>query len=178
MKQHFHLKALDEVNIWTDESPIETYLSQQLMNTEIGITSYALVSPRHNQLVIELKQPRGPRCLYGLLGVKVEAPTGNSLRITIGDGQADSRLFDGSMLAKIETPRYGLPEDAAKAILASLQNEIALRGIAVNSDLKICFGAFGDISSNILMFNKIAKTIIRLLVDGIQGEDQLIQLLL
>lgn len=158
MKKHFKLNGLDEVTIWCNETPIEAFLSRDVMQTTLQ-ASLPSLHCQNNELVIELKQPRGPRCLYGLLGAKFHRSENSQLNIRVGDGLLDSRLLKDSMIAQFETPRYGLPDEVANHVLKALVDEIDKRKIQLSGTLDVCFGAYGDISSSTHVFKLLARAL-------------------
>lgn len=157
MKEHFKLQGMDEVIIWRNETPVEPFLSRDVLRADMKASSVFL--GKTNELVIELRQPRGPRCLYGLLGAKFQHTNDLQLHLQIGGDLLDARLFSGSLLGQIETPRYGLPENGATHILNALQKEIEEQKLAFSGTLAVCFAAHGDISSNIQIFKLLAKAL-------------------
>ena len=161
MKKHFQLHGLDEVKIWRDEAPVEPFFSQKVLSSELR-TPPPQMQWTANEIVIELKQPRGPMCLYGLLGAKLHRSNDSTMSLRVGDGLLDPRYFSDSMIAQHEVPRYGLPKDAAGHILTTIEHEINERELRFNGAFEVCFGAHGDISSSIHVFKLIARALPRI----------------
>ena len=170
MKAHFKLDKLQEVMVWLDESPVQPFASKNNFFTVIPVTE----KPSrvfHSEVVVEFKQPRGPRCVYGLLGAKFKPSHNGGLSIEVGDGLADSRVFEESLQSVIEVSKYGLLEDVASTILEVLKVEVLKRGISVNGSFEVCFGAYGDVSSSQQVFKLLAKNILEIFfVENIDGE--------
>lgn len=170
MRMHLKLHGLDEVTIWRNETPIEPFLSRNILRKELQALCPHLYSNAH-ELVIEIKQPRGPRCLYGLLGAQIRHAENSSLNLCVGDGQLDSRAFEGSMISVIETPRYGLPEEVAEHVLQTIEDEMREQHISFGGILDICYGAYGEVSSSISVFKTLAKALPRILSsDALDGD--------
>ncbi len=170
MKAHFELSKLQEVMVWLDESPVQPFVSKEHVWVVIPVTETSS-KVFHSEVVVEFKQPRGPRCVYGLLGAEFKPSHDGGLSIKVGDGLADSRAFKESLQSVIETPKYGLLEDVASTILEVLKGEVLRRGISVNGSFEVCFGAYGEISSSQQVFKLLAKNILEIFfVENIGGE--------
>jgi hypothetical protein len=63
------------------------------------------------------------------------------------------------MIAQIEVPRYGLPVDVAGHIFKTIKNEFDERQLHFSGSFEVCFGAHGDISSNVHVFKLIARAL-------------------
>ena len=161
MKIHFKLQGFDEAIIWRDEAPVAPFFSQTVASSELH-GSFRPMQSETSRLVIELKQPRGPMCLYGLLGAKLHRSNDSTMSLRVGDGLLDPRYFSDSMIAQHDVPRYGLPKDAAGHILTTIEHEINERELRFNGAFEVCFGAHGDISSSIHVFKLIARALPRI----------------
>lgn len=158
MKNTFHLNAFDIINIWINETPIEKLNSKKKINLSIPVRNSSN-TPEISQLVIEIMQPRGARCLYGLLGIEIEKKTEPSLNIITDNGAEDYRLFNDSLLSSFEIPKYGFPDEISEKITQTMLQEILNINAEFGGEIRICFGVYSDISSNLLVFKKLAKTI-------------------
>ncbi|MPQ71798.1 hypothetical protein [Pseudomonas sp. MWU12-2323] len=159
MKAYFKLGKLQEVKVWLDESPVQTFVSKNNLLSVIPVTERPS-KVFHSEVVVEFKQPRGPRCVYGLLGAKFKPSHNGDLSIEVGDGLADPRVYDESLQSVIEVSKYGLPKGIASAILEVLKMEVLKRGVSVGGSFEVCYGAYGEVSSNQQVFKLLARNVL------------------
>ncbi|MFZ6747262.1 hypothetical protein ACO0LC_28970 [Undibacterium sp. JH2W] len=177
MMENFKLSGLDQISIWRNESPIEAFKSKIFYEDCVQATQIEGLKADLD-FVMELKQPRGPRCLYGLLGVKIRFANERILKIKVGDGQAETRLYVGSMLDKIEIPYYGFPEGVAESVLYTLQKEMRESQPMFAGSMEVCFGAHGQISSNPYVFKLLSRALPKVLFMESLSSDLLTELFL
>ena len=171
MKKLIKLKNLDKMVLWINESPVDSFLSSKKLSFRIPtIEGGAFSCNQIDQLIVELEKPCGGICMYGLLGIKIERHNKQYLDIDFGLGDKDSRLFENSIIEIIESPRYGLPDNFPSILFEIFKEEMIARKIFFSGKIEICYGAYGDVSSNLYIFKKITKLIVFLLSNHINEE--------
>jgi hypothetical protein len=106
------------------------------------------------ELVLEVMIPRGGRALYALLGLRYQT-SAKEFEINTLSPPSISKVFHGSLIEDFEVAHFGLPLEFAAASVAGLK-----RGLAANNDINrgridICCAAYGDVSSNEPLFEKV-----------------------
>ncbi|MNV59236.1 hypothetical protein D3C71_1516480 [compost metagenome] len=115
-------------------------------------------------LVLECIIPRGARVVYGLLGVRyLPSNVDAVLRVKAGKSPLSKKIYSDSLLGIFEATNIGLPPEYAAASISGLTRAFQ-DGANLGSGLvEICHAAYGDVSSNELIFEKIAFTLAHLL---------------
>lgn len=156
MKSHFFLSRFAEVNVWHGSSPVPQYDYNDCVN--FVPVDGLIVNPFSKVVVLEIKQPRGARCGYGLLGLNFTAGVESACQIRVPAGPG--AIFGSSLIEGLETPRLGLPDESAFVIGESAYNQFCKMGAKPNGVADICYGAAGDVSSSISIFRALARALI------------------
>lgn len=111
-------------------------------------------SVQHKTLALEVMIPRGARVLYGLLGIRYDL-TNEGRQVDFYDKVDVSSIYLDSLVKGFETVRFGLPIIYSEASIYGLKRYFELIKFKRSGVIEICGGAFGDVSSNELVFKKI-----------------------
>jgi hypothetical protein len=153
----FRLRGFDEARIWYNESPIGASAPDQLASTELQLTRQSRFLDA-TEVVLELKQPRGPVCLYGLLGARFKPANDTKLRLDVRYG-SEPYVFADSLLSAIEVARCGLPQWAAQEVLFQFESSMKAHNSFSAGHIDVCYAAAGEASSNMHMFKILARAL-------------------
>ncbi|WP_143521434.1 MULTISPECIES: hypothetical protein [Pseudomonas syringae group] len=116
-----------------------------------------------HSMILEVMIPKGARCLYGLLGVSYNSS--NDVSVSAGDliQSVTKEIYYNSMVGDFDVVKVGLPSEYVKASFSGLKRG-ALSCLQLDMQLvNICYGAYGAVSSNELIFESMGASLAGLL---------------
>jgi hypothetical protein len=117
------------VRVWLGELPPARYEANSRFEVVVDATPTEASDP--HIVAVEMKQNRGGRILYGLVGGRFDPDNSIQLRIFVNATSANGVLFSDSLMTstnlpgnqRAETVFVGLPEDYARAITHSIESK-------------------------------------------------------
>ena len=114
-------------------------------------------------VVVEMILPRGSRSLYGLLGGRYSYKDEKNLCLKIGNGDNSLNIFNESLISSFEQAYIGLPNEYISSVVNGTKKAQRKFNVLGPGTLEFFYAAHGFVSSNALIFEKLAFIIVNLL---------------
>lgn len=155
---------LGGLRIWCNEPHVAFCGVFDVEESVLSFSNDRFNNSVERSLVLEIMLPRGGRTIYGLLGLHYIPSCGGSIiSIKVTKQACASKVYQDSLISNFETINVGLPAMYANASVAGLKRAFS-DGFDVGPGLiEICYAAFGDVSSNEQIFEKMGYSLANLL---------------
>jgi hypothetical protein len=159
----FELTGFRKARIWFDKFEQLSSLDSLLKSRTYSSTP--IKERKSRTLILELMIPRGGRIEYGLLGVDYDYSGSSSLTTKVRfENKQHSQLFKDSLMKGVEPIYVGLPEEYSEDVLLGVDSRIKEISSSLNGTLDFRYAAYGLVSSTGVLYKKLARIILRLLI--------------
>lgn len=155
--------------LWVDEDVEAGYSPIRVLERHLLASRASKVEGR--VVAVEVYLPRGARAEYGLIGMRYEPTPGRELLVRVLVGDAQTRKYEASLAGQVDEVRVGLPAEYAQAVLEATCDE-ASEGLAPGI-VTIDRAAHGRVGSSMLLFDQLARLVVRVLAAPVPSEDQI-----
>lgn len=145
--------VLGKFRLWCNEDHIVGCEFSNVCGSNLYSVKEAETSGARD-LVLEVMIPRGARALYALLGLRYQS-SANKTEIGILIPPSASGVFHGSLIEDFEVAHLGLPLEYAAASVGGFKRGLADGNDVDRGRIDICCAAYGDVSSNEPLFEKV-----------------------
>jgi len=139
--------------LWCDENHIVGCPFSDMYGFNLTSIKETKASEKRD-LVLEVMIPKGARVLYALLGLRHQS-SANEFEVSTLSPPLVSEVFHGSLIENFEVAHFGLPVEYAAASVAGLTRGLADSNDTNRGRIDICCAAYGDVSSNEPLFEKV-----------------------
>ena len=157
--------------VWLGELPSATYTSGETLSHRVEASE----AP-HEGLelaAVEVFVPRGPHCMYGLLGGRWELGVRGELSITLSIATVNGPTFVDSLASKHDEVRVGLTAEYAQAVLAGVELAKTELPNLPSGRLTLNCAAHGAIVSCDAIFQHVGLILIRVFCsDAVERADE------
>ncbi|MFJ5240124.1 hypothetical protein ACIP86_25920 [Pseudomonas neuropathica] len=154
---------LGELRIWCNEPHVAFCGLFDVEESVLPFSNVRFNNSVERSLVLEVMLPRGGRTIYGLLGLRYFPSYGSMISIKVTKQACASKVYQDSLISNFETINVGLPTMYANASVAGLKRAFSDSLDVGPGLIEICYAAFGDVSSNEQIFEKMGYSLANLL---------------
>jgi hypothetical protein len=152
-----------KVRLWIDELPENAVMPTQEAHIDEVLNAGAGI-PRHARVAIEMFQPIGGMFRYGLLGAEINTSSKGKLLVSVPTETPETdRHYTGSLAGKLDEVVIGGNIQYARAVIDGIRDMGEEK--RPEGHLSICCVAHGAVGSAPIVFQMLARGIIRLLLD-------------
>jgi len=160
MTDQFDIGRHGRARFWVGTCPGAVFPSTESVQSEAEPADVALKS---QQVALEIKLPKDPRVMYGLLGGRFETdPSATAVRIVVPYSSTpfgDGRAFVTPLASPPETPLIGLPKELADAVLEGVA-DARQRGARLGSgELRFDCAVYGPVGSSPSLFRQLSEAV-------------------
>jgi len=158
----FELDYLRKIRLWFSPN---TDVKLPLTNQAQGKSYFAQIDKHSNftTLIVELFIPKGGRNVYGLLGVSYIPKLIANLDVNISCSNINNNIFKQSLIGSFEPVYVSFPHEYCNAIFNKIDSVSTHNNLKLSGELNFCYGAVSEVSSSLLVFEKLTYLIINLL---------------
>jgi hypothetical protein len=148
-------------NIWFGELPFANFEAGRIVTVFLDRTNLAFQTTR--QAALEVRINAGPRWVYGLLGGVLSPGQAGKLEVQISISEDRTTEFKEKIELGHEPVFVGLPDEYVRGLENALR--IGTRNLLrlPSGILRLSCAAHGEISSNQIIFEHLALSLIKLL---------------
>jgi hypothetical protein len=142
------------------------WVTQPHATRRLTIAPRARVKDSRRIVVVELFVPAGGRFHYGLLGAETmndaASPEGGIL-VELLVSASSGPVHETSLAGSLDTVRWGLPNEYADAVAASVEESVIAHVAPDVNRLRFTWAAHGHVGSSNAHFARLARIVMRLL---------------